>query len=130
MLSIGTDVTDRVREQAELQRTQREMDRLTRATLLGEVAAGLAHELNQPLTAILSNAQAARRMLVSESADLQEIRSIVDDIIADDKRAGDVIHGLRALLRSGEGVRQPVDMNEGIRLVAELLGWVVEDVER
>lgn len=122
MLSIGTDVTDRVRAQAELQRTQREMDRLTRATLLGEVAAGLAHELNQPLTAILSNAQAARRMLASDAPPLAEVGEIVEDIIADDKRAGDVIHGLRALLRSGEGVRQPVDINEAIRTVAELLG--------
>jgi PAS domain S-box-containing protein len=122
MLSIGTDVTDRVRAQAELQRTQREMDRLTRATLLGEVAAGLAHELNQPLTAILSNAQAARRMLASDVPPLAEVGEIVEDIIADDKRAGDVIHGLRSLLRSGESARQAVNINEAIRSVAELLG--------
>jgi PAS domain S-box-containing protein len=121
MLSVGADVTDSVRAQAELQHTQREMDRLMRATLLGEVAAGLAHELNQPLTAILSNAQAAQRMLATGSADLAEIRAIVEDIIADDKRASDVILGLRAMLRRSEGVRQPVDVNAAIRGVGELL---------
>ncbi|HUU73030.1 MAG TPA: ATP-binding protein [Burkholderiales bacterium] len=121
ILSVGADVTERVKALTELQETRRELDRLTRVTLLGEVAAGLAHELGQPLTAILSNAQAARRMLLSGSADLEEIRSIVEDIVADDKRASAVVSGLRAFLRKEEAVRKPVDINHVIHSVVDML---------
>lgn len=75
-----------------------EVERLRRAMTLGEMVGGLAHEINQPLSAILSNAQAAARFLKAEDVDLDEIREIVDDIIADEKRASGVIRGLRQML--------------------------------
>jgi len=109
------------RDRTDLQRTRREMERLTRIGMLGEVAAGIAHELNQPLTAILSNAQAARRFLASENPDMDEIRDIVDDIIADDKRAGSVIHGLRAMFNRDETLPNAAHVNEAVRLVSEIL---------
>jgi len=114
-------VSEAGRDRTDLQRTRREMERLTRIGMLGEVAAGIAHELNQPLTAILSNAQAARRFLASENPDLDHIRDIVDDIIADDKRAGSVIHGLRAMFNDDETLQDAVQVNNAIRLVSDFL---------
>ena len=108
--------------QNELLRTRRELERLTRAIMLGEVAASLAHELNQPLSAILSNAQAGRRILAKEDSDFVEIGEIFEDIIADDKRAGDVVHGLRAMLREETDESTVVDIDSAVRLVARILG--------
>ena len=65
---------------------------------MGELAASLAHEINQPLMGIMSNAQAAQRFLAGSAPDLDEIREILADIVADDKRAGEVICRLRASL--------------------------------
>ena len=79
-----------------------ELERVARVSLLGQLAAGIAHELNQPLAAILSNAQAARRLLAAPAPDLDEQRAIVGDVARDAKRAGEVIHRMRALLQRGE----------------------------
>ena len=83
----------------ELQQTRRNLDRYARVNLLGECTTMLAHELNQPLTAILSNAQAARRYLASDTPEMDEIHEILDDIVRDDKRASGIIHGLRNMLK-------------------------------
>lgn len=108
--------------QSDLRHTRRELERLTRAVMLGEVAAGLAHELNQPLSAILSNAQAGRRILAKKDTDLVEIGEIFEDIIADDKRAGDVVHGLRTMLREETEESTAVDIESAIHLVTRILG--------
>jgi PAS domain S-box-containing protein len=121
LLSIGEDVTERLKAQRELRRTQREMEHLTRAGMLGDLASALAHELNQPLAAILSNAQAARRFLVSDAADLDELREILDDIVRDDKRAGEVIRSMRAMLRKGEVRREAFSIAEVVGEVVGLL---------
>ena len=76
-----------------------ELAHAMRVASLGELAATLAHELNQPLTAILSNAQAAQRFLADDQPDLSELRDILCDIVAQDKRAGEVIRRLRLLAR-------------------------------
>lgn len=107
--------------QRDLLKTRRDLDRMSRAVVLGEVAAGLAHELNQPLSAVLSNAQAGRRILKTENPDLVEIGEIFEDIIADDKRAGDVVHGLRAMLRDETDESAPIDIRSAIRFVTKLL---------
>jgi signal transduction histidine kinase len=111
-----------LKSQNDLLRTRRELERLTRAVMLGEVAAGLAHELNQPLSAILSNAQAGRRILAKKDSDLVEIGEIFEDIIVDDKRAGDVVHGLRAMLSEETDESTAVDIDSAIRLVTGILG--------
>src|SRR5690606_10986020 len=80
----------------------------------------LAHELNQPLGIILSNAQAAEFLLESGSPDLDELRAMIGDIVKEDRRAGDVIKRLRALLRRGETAPQPLDVNESVREVLRL----------
>ena len=122
VLSIGLDLTDQLQTRSDLAQARHEMELMSRLTLLGEVAAGLAHELNQPLAAILSNVQAARRMLATDSpTDLQELREIMDDVIAEDKRAGQVVHGLRAMLRSSETMDGRASLGKVVSAGAELM---------
>jgi len=112
------------REMAELERTQRqqtELAHLSRVTMLGELSGSMAHELNQPLTAILSNAQAAQRFLARDPVDLDEVRDILTDIVEQDNRAGEVIQRLRLLLKKGEVQRRSLDLNEVVREVLQLL---------
>jgi len=85
----------------------------------------MAHELNQPLTAILSNAQAAQRFLADGQTDLDEVRDILADIVAEAKRAGEVIRRLRLLLKKGEVQYQPLSVNE---VVLEVLRVVRSDL--
>jgi two-component system sensor kinase FixL len=93
----------------------------TRVSTMGELAASLAHELNQPLAGILSNAQAARRFLTAAPPDLDQIDAILADIVEDDKRAGEVIERLRELLRKGDFETIRLDLNALVRDVAKLL---------
>ena len=93
--------------------------------MLGELSGSLAHELNQPLTAILSNAQAAQRFLAHDDVDLNEVRDILGDIVKQDKRAGEVIHRLRLLLKKSTVEHQPLDLNE---VVSEVLKLVRNDL--
>jgi signal transduction histidine kinase len=104
-----------------LRRTLDEFAHLNRVAAMGELTASMAHELNQPLTAILSNAQAASRFLSSDSPDLPEVRACLIDIITDDKRAGQVINRLRGLLKKGEPQTSMVDLNEVVTDVIRLV---------
>ena len=116
-----TDVTERKRAELDAQRSRQELAHFTRVSTMGELTASLAHELNQPLTGILTNAQAARRFLEMTPPDLRELHGALTDIIEDDKRAGEVIQRLRDLLRKGEFKRVPLDLNVLIRDMTKLL---------
>lgn len=105
-------------QEADAQR--RQLAHLNRVATLGELSGALAHELSQPLTAVLTNAQAARHFLNRQPVDVEQIRGALDDIIRNDKRAGAVIDRLRALLRTGETARQPVDVGDVVREVIDL----------
>lgn len=105
----------------EVQQQREELAHLSRVTMVSELSGSLAHELNQPLTSILSNAQAAQRLLNREPADLGEVREILKDIVDEDKRAGEVIHRLRLLLTKGEVTRQPLDLSEVARDVLKIV---------
>ena len=111
------------RKQGELeaQRLRQDLTHIGRVSALGELTASLAHELSQPLTAILSNAQTAQRLLAAEVVDLESVREILSDIVADDKRAAAVISGLRALIKKGEPELVPLDLNAIVGEVAWLL---------
>ena len=126
LLSIGEDMTERLAAERDLERTRREMERLSRANVLGELVSVLAHELNQPLAAILSNAQAARRFLALGKLGTDELREILDDIVRDDKRAGEVIQHLRVMLRKGEVERERFQIQEPVR---EVLGMVRGEID-
>jgi two-component system sensor kinase FixL len=93
-----TDMTERF----ELERNRRELAHLTRVSMMGELAASLAHELNQPLTAILSNGQAAQRFMDKQPIDLAEVRDILKDIVDDSGRASEVIRRMRAFVKKEE----------------------------
>lgn len=94
---------------------------MTRVATMGELATSLAHELNQPLTAILSNAQAANHLLTADPPDVQEVGDIIKDIIQDDRRASEVIQWLRALVKKEELAFAPLDLTSVIREVVELV---------
>jgi two-component system, LuxR family, sensor kinase FixL len=119
-LAIMRDVTAQRRAEAEVQRQREQLTHLTRVLALGELSGALAHELNQPLAAILANAQAARRCLARPGADLASIRAILDDIVDDDQRAGAVIRRLRALFRNEAPALQPVVVDALVRETLDL----------
>jgi C4-dicarboxylate-specific signal transduction histidine kinase len=115
------DITDRKRAEIEAGRLREDLAHMIRVSTLGELAASLAHELNQPLTAILSNVQAAQMLLDRDAPDLDEIREILGEVVSDDKRAGEVIQGLRALFKKGQREKGPLNLNELVQEVSRLL---------
>jgi PAS domain S-box-containing protein len=115
------DITERKQADMELHQQRNELAHLSRVAMLGELSASLAHELNQPLTAILSNAQAAQRFMARQNVNLSKISDILKDIVEADRRAGEVIQRLRLLLKKGEINRQRLDMNEMVREVLRLV---------
>jgi signal transduction histidine kinase len=102
-------------------RLRQELAHIGRVSAMGELAASLAHELNQPLTAILNNAEVAQQHLGSAAPDIGELREILADIVADDKRAAGVIQRLRALLKKGKLEHVPLDINDVVGEVAQLV---------
>jgi len=125
LLGSATDITERKRAELEAARQRNELAHLSRMTMLGELSGSLAHELNQPLTAILANAQAAQRFLADDEPDMEQVREILHDIVMDDERAGEVIHRLREMLRKGQIRRQPLELNA---LVQEILKLIHSDL--
>jgi signal transduction histidine kinase len=111
------------RKQGELeaQRLRQDLTHIGRVSALGELTASLTHELSQPLTAILSNAQTAQRLVAADVVDLESVREILSDIVTDDKRAAAVISGLRALIKKGEPEFMPLDLNVIVGEVTWLL---------
>ncbi len=118
---IIRDITERKRSQALLQEQQRELAHLSRVAALGELSGTLAHELNQPLAAILANARAAERILSTDAPSFTELREILQDIAFDDRRAGQVISRLRGLLKKGDLQLRPLRLEDIIDEVTSLL---------
>src|SRR6476661_1582567 len=123
VLASIVDITERKLAELEAARQRHDLAHLARVSTVGELSSSLAHELTHPVTAILSNAQAAQRFLEADDVDLNEVREILNDIVTQDQRAGEVIHGLRLLLQKGEPQKQcdDVDLNEVIREVVQLM---------
>ena len=118
---IFVDITDQKSAEAETALQRVEIEHLMRVSVLGELSGSIAHEVNQPLTAILSNAQAALHLLRQNSPDLAEIRDALEDIVHEDNRAGEVIHRLRGLLKKGERKMESVNVNDLVRSTVRLL---------
>jgi signal transduction histidine kinase len=102
------------RRRAELEARQRreELAHVSRVATVGELTSSLTHELNQPLTAIVTNAQAALRFLLRETPDFMEVEGALREIAKDGKRSGEIMHSLRKLLIKSEIDQAPVDLNE------------------
>ena len=112
LVGLTMDVTAQRKAEVETKELRNALSHSDRVSLLGHLASALAHELSQPLGAILRNAEAAEIMLKEPSPDLEELRAIVTDILRDDHRAGDVIDRLRSLLKRGSLNLQPVHLGE------------------
>jgi PAS domain S-box-containing protein len=117
ILGASSDITLRKKTELELQEQRAELAHVARVSMMGELAASLAHELNQPLTAILSNAQAALRFLSSKPGNIEEVREILHDIVKDNTRAGEVIRRMRALVKK-----------EGLEFASHDLATLLRDV--
>jgi PAS domain S-box-containing protein len=114
------DITERKRTEAEIAHSRAELLRVERSSRLGELTASLAHELNQPLAAILSSAQSALRFLQSASPDLNLFQTILQNIIQDDKRAAGVIRSLRAMMKKEEQEKESLNLNMVLDEVLDL----------
>jgi C4-dicarboxylate-specific signal transduction histidine kinase len=125
MLLLAVTLEERGRVERDALEQRKQLTHLSRVAMLGELSGGIAHELNQPLTAILSNAQAAQHFIADKSAGPEVLVEILRDIITADQRAGEVIRRLRALFKRGETQYQPLDPNE---LVQEVLGIMHGDL--
>jgi PAS domain S-box-containing protein len=112
LLGISIDITARKQAELDAQRDRVELSHLSRVALMGEMSASIAHELNQPLAGILSNAAAGRRFIDRGDLDLREIREVFCDIIADGRRASDVVRSIRSMVKKEKMVRRSVDLNE------------------
>jgi len=118
---IFIDITEQKSAEAEVALQRQEVEHLMRVSVLGELSGSIAHEINQPLTAILSNAQAALHLMAQESPDVVEIRNALEEIVHEDNRAGEVIHRLRRLLKKGERKAEYVNINDLVRSAVSLL---------
>lgn len=116
-----TDVTERKRVEGLILKQRADLTHAARLGALGELVSSLAHELNQPLTAILSSAQAAKRFIASGRRDAPEIDQALDYIVRDDKRAGEIIRRVRAMVRKEPPPRQICSLNAIVLEVLELL---------
>src|SRR5881275_2132228 len=121
LLGVSMDVTERKQAEKEAMEQRDELFHLSRVATLGQLSGSLAHELNQPLGIILSNAQAAQHMLAGDAPDIPELREILADIVGENLRAGEVITRLRALLKRGETRLLPLALNAVIEDVLHLL---------
>jgi PAS domain S-box-containing protein len=114
MRGVSFDITERRQAELEAARQRNELAHRSRVTLLGELSGSLAHELNQPLGAIVTNANAALRSLGRDRMTREKFREVLEDIVADGRRAGDVIRGIKGMLRKEDGTRQLVSLNDVI----------------
>ena len=121
VLGVAVNVTERKLAELRALEDRNALRHMTRVSMLGQLSASIAHQLNQPLAAILGNAEAARKMLGKDNVDLAELREICDDIVADDNRAAEVIRRLGALYRRGDMKTEPFDLNDLIRETLDLL---------
>jgi two-component system sensor kinase FixL len=121
VLATVVDISARKAAEEEARRRREQLEQLSRVSLLGEMTASIAHELNQPLSAIVSNASAGQRFLDRGNADPEMIREILADVGADGRRAHDVIQNIRNTIKKGATVRQRIDVNEMVTTVAHLM---------
>jgi signal transduction histidine kinase len=114
----------RNKAEAEARRYDEEVAHLSRVEILGEMAGSLAHELNQPLTGIMNNASAGRRFIAKGRADMQRLDGLFKFVVADARRAGEIIRGIRSMVHKGGGERAPVNLNH---IIADVVTFTRSD---
>jgi len=127
ILETNNDITERRRAEDDLQKAQARLTHASRVMSMGELVASIAHEVNQPLGAIVTNGQACVRLLSREVPDVQKSLEVVDRMVNDGMRASEVIKRIRGLLNKTPPQKKPLDVNETIR---EVIGLVKKDLIR
>jgi two-component system sensor kinase FixL len=127
VLASLIDITARKQAELEHQRQNMELARVGRVAVMGELAASLAHEVNNPLAAIVTNASAGQRLIAAGKIETEELNELLGDIVADGRRAGEIVQGIRNMVRKGKARRSLVEISDTIhdllRIVhAEALG--------
>ena len=125
LVEIIEDISSRKQTEGALAQAQADLARVMRVTLMGELAASIAHEVNQPLAAVVANASACRRWLAAAPPNTAEASDAADRIIRDATRASDVISRIRGFLRRGELHKVSLDLDE---VIHEVIGFVQDKV--
>jgi PAS domain S-box-containing protein len=118
--AVVADVSERKRVGEKLRKAQTELAHVSRLTTMGELAASVVHEVNQPLTGIITNANTSMRWLAGAAPNLDEARNAIGRIVRDGNRAADVISRLRSLFQKASSVRERLDINDAIQEVVML----------
>jgi signal transduction histidine kinase len=121
MRGVTLNITTRKLAELEVEHQRHELAHLSRVALVGELSGSMAHELNQPLMAILSNAQAAQMFIRRDPVDLVELGAILEDIVENDKHAGEIIWGLRKMLKKECSSNEVLPVNDLVRTVLRLM---------
>lgn len=125
IVGVSIDVTKDREQELRMHRQHEEMARLGRVAVMGEMTASLAHELNQPLTAIVTNASAARRFMNRDNPDPEVMNDLLQDITTAGQRAGEIIRGIRSMVKPGGAGREPLDVNS---LISDVLRLMKTDI--
>ena len=120
IFGVAADITRQKQAGAEAQLQREELAHLSRVATVSALSGSIAHELSQPLSSILINAQAGQRFMSKDAPDLVELRAIFEEIVSADCRAGEIIDRLRTMLRRGEVALQPVNVKESIEELLHL----------
>jgi PAS domain S-box-containing protein len=121
LLGVALDITDRKEAELQAEEGRVALQHMTRVSMLGQLSASIAHQLNQPLAAILGNAEAAQKMLGRDKVDLVELREICNDIVSENHRASEIIRRLGELYKRGEMNIEPIDLHSLIRETFDLV---------
>lgn len=122
LIGVTIDITAQKKAALQLQANREEIAHFGRLAAMGEIAVSLAHELTQPLTGMVSNADAGRRIIDHRKVDIRELRDLLADISADGLRAGNVIHGIRRMVKRGTAARKHINLNDLVRELVQLVG--------
>ena len=121
MTGVLFDITDRKEAELQAQQNREELSHLSRVAAMGELTASIAHELNQPLSGITSNAAAGQRFIDRGKVDLRELHDLLGDIVADGRRAGDVIRGIQAMVKKDVSAHRRIDLNDIVSSVVRMV---------
>ena len=121
ILAAVIDISARLAAEEETRRNREQVELLGRVSLLGEMTASLAHELNQPLAAIVNNAAAAMQYLEQGRLDPEKLRDILTDVAGDGRRAYDIMRNVRSAIKKGSAIRGLINLNDVVKAVAHMV---------
>jgi PAS domain S-box-containing protein len=121
VLANVVDISTRLAAEEVARRNREQVELLSRVSLLGEMTASLAHELNQPLAAIVNNATAAMQYLEQGRLNPEQLQDILTDVVADGRRACDVMHNVRSAIKKGAAIRGPINLNDVVKAITHMV---------